>query len=80
MNRSSMNMEKGKNMKQILSLVLIAGLGLSLAGCTSVAGKVVKHKAKDLSPVHDTKTEKVSKKADNVVGGDDEGGRRNRDK
>ena len=67
-------------MKQILSLVLIAGLGLSLAGCSSAAGKAVKYKAKDLSPVHDTKTEKVSKKADKLVGGDDEGTRRNRDK
>ena len=73
-------MEKGKNMKQILSLVLIAGLGLSLAGCSSAAGKVAKYKAKDRQPVHDTKTEKISKKADKVVGGDDEGGLRNRDK
>ena len=67
-------------MKRILVLVLIACLGLSLAGCSSVGGKVVEHKVKNVMPGAQTKDEKIAKKAEKVVGGDDEGGRRNRDK
>lgn len=66
-------------MKRILSLVLVAGLGLSLAGCSSMGGKVVEHKVKKAVPGVNTKGEKISKKADKAVG-DDEGGLRSRDK
>ena len=67
-------------MKRMLALVLIAVLGFSLAGCSSAGKKVVEHKVKNVMPGAQTKDEKIAKKADKVVGGDDEGGRRNRDK
>jgi hypothetical protein len=67
-------------MKQILSLALIAVLGLSSAGCASAGKKVVKHKVKNVMPGAQTVDEKVTKKADRVVGDDNEGVRRNRDK
>lgn len=67
-------------MNQILSMALIAVLGLSLAGCAVAGKKVVEHKVKNVMPGAQTKDEKIAKKADKVVGDDDEGGRRNRDK
>lgn len=67
-------------MKQILSLALIAVLGLSLAGCASAGKKVVEHKVKQVVPGKDDRGEKISKKADRAIGGDDEGGLRKRDK
>ena len=62
-------------MKYFLSWVLMMVVGFSLTGCSSVAGKAVTHKAKNISPVHDSKTEKVAKKVDKIgVKDNDEGG------
>ena len=60
-------------MKTSLSWAVMIVLGLWLTGCSSVAGKAVTYKAKDISPVHDTKTEKAANKVDNI-GDKDEGG------
>lgn len=67
-------------MKQILSLALIAALGFSLAGCAVAGKKAVEHKVRNVMPGAQTKDEKIAKKADKVIGNDDEGGLRKRDK
>jgi len=44
----------------ILFLLTLLFTGV-LTGCSSPAGKAAKHKAKKVSPVHETKGEKVKK-------------------
>ena len=51
-------------MKTYLS-VLVASLAVvGLSGCSSPAGKVAKHKAKKVSPIHKTAGEKVADKVE----------------
>ena len=61
-----------------MSAMLVVAMILA-SGCSSVGGKVVEHKVKKAVPGAQTKGEKISKKADKAVGGD-EGGLRNKDK
>jgi len=45
----------------VVCAVAMSGLLLGPIGCSSPAGKVATHKAKKVSPVHDTKAEKAKK-------------------
>ena len=45
---------------------LFLSLTAWVSGCSSPAGKAATYKAKDISPVHDTKAEKASKKVDKL--------------
>ena len=62
-----------------MSAMLVVAMILA-SGCSSVGGKVVERKVKKAVPGAQTKDEKIAKKADKIVGGDDEGGLRNKDK
>ena len=57
--------------RSIILFSAIACLGLMVSGCSTAATKAAKHKAKKVSPLHDTKDEKAKKKVDKVVGDKD---------
>ena len=65
-------------MKTTRAAMLLVLVVLAATGCSSVGGKVVEHKVKKVVPGVDTKGEKLSKKADRAIGGD-EGGLRHND-
>ena len=55
-----------KSVLSLLLLVLPCSLLIGVVGCSSPAGKAATYKAKDLSPVHDTKKEKATGNVRNI--------------
>jgi hypothetical protein len=50
-----------KKTATVVCAIAMSGLVLGPIGCSSPAGKVATHKAKKISPMHDTKAEKAKK-------------------
>ena len=56
----------------ILAAMSLCALSL-LSACNTLAGKTATHKAKQISPVHDTKVEKAADKVPDVKKDDEKG-------